>query len=51
MNCIREGDILAITELPPMNRSIKHLLQVVEELGNRGMDIVSLRKYMADGIF
>lgn len=46
LNYIREGDILVITELSRMTRSLKHLLQVVEELGNRGVDIVSLREHI-----
>lgn len=46
MDYIREGDILVITELSRMTRSLKHLLQVVEELGDRGVDIVSLREHI-----
>lgn len=44
MNHLREGDVLAITELSRMTRSLKHLLQVVEDLDNKGVDIVSIRQ-------
>jgi DNA invertase Pin-like site-specific DNA recombinase len=46
MDYIREGDILVITELSRMTRSLKHLLQVVEDLNNKGIGIVSLREHI-----
>jgi len=46
MDYIREGDILVITELSRMTRSLKHLLQVVEDLNNKGIGIISLREHI-----
>ena len=46
MDYIREGDILVITELSRMTRSLKHLLQVVEDLNNKGVGIISLREHI-----
>jgi DNA invertase Pin-like site-specific DNA recombinase len=46
MDYIREGDILVIAELSRMTRSLKHLLQVVEDLNNKGIGIVSLREHI-----
>ncbi len=47
MDYLREGDILVIIELPRMTRSLKHLLQVVEDLDNKGVGIISLREHTA----
>jgi len=44
MDYVREGDILVIAELSRMTRSLKHLLQVVEALEDKGVDIISLRE-------
>ncbi len=44
MGYVREGDILVIAELSRMTRSLKHLLQVVEVLEDKGVDIISLRE-------
>ncbi len=41
---LREGDALVVTELSRMTRSLKHLLQVVDALENKGVDIISLRE-------
>ena len=41
---VRPGDVLVITELSRMSRSLLHLLQVVNELEERGVGIVSLRE-------
>jgi len=41
---LREGDALVVTELSRMTRSLKHLLQVVEALEDKGVDIISLRE-------
>lgn len=44
MGHLREGDALVVTELSRMTRSLKHLLQVVDALENKGVDIISLRE-------
>lgn len=44
MDYIREGDALVVTELSRMTRSLKHLLQVVGALEDKGVDIISLRE-------
>ena len=44
MDYVRPGDVLVITELSRMTRSLKHLLQVVDGLEARGVGIVSLRE-------
>jgi len=41
---IREGDKLVVTELSRMSRSLMHLLQVVQELERKHIDIISLRE-------
>jgi DNA invertase Pin-like site-specific DNA recombinase len=41
---LREGDFLVITELSRMTRSLKHLLQLVEDLEKRKVGIISLRE-------
>lgn len=44
MAYIRPGDILIITELSRMSRSLAHLLEITEELKNRQIDLKSLRE-------
>ena len=44
MEYIRPGDTLVVTELSRMTRSLLHLLQVVKEIEDRGVAIVSLRE-------
>jgi len=46
MDYLREGDCLVITELSRMTRSLKHLLQVVDDLDNKGVSIISLREHI-----
>jgi len=46
MDYLREGDSLVITELSRMTRSLKHLLQVVEDLDTKGVSIISLRDHI-----
>jgi DNA invertase Pin-like site-specific DNA recombinase len=46
MDYLREGDSLVITELSRMTRSLKHLLQVVDNLDNKGVNIISLREHI-----
>jgi len=41
---VRAGDTLVVTELSRMSRSLRHLLQIVEELETRGVTIISLRE-------
>jgi len=44
MEYIRPGDILVVTELSRMTRSLMHLLKVVKELEEQNISIVSLRE-------
>ena len=44
MSYIRSGDVLVITELSRMSRSLPHLLEVIEDLKIRQVDIKSLRE-------
>lgn len=44
MNYIRNGDMLVISELSRMSRSLSHLLEIVEDLKNRQVDLKSLRE-------
>ncbi len=44
MSYIRSGDVLVITELSRMSRSLAHLLEIVEELKNGNVDLKSLRE-------
>jgi len=46
MDYLREGDSLVITELSRMTRSLKHLLQVVDDLEHKGVSIISLREHI-----
>ncbi len=41
---IRPGDVLVITELSRMSRSLMHLLQIVQELEERKVELKSLRE-------
>lgn len=40
----RDGDTLAVTRLDRLGRSLKELLEVVEELRNRGIGLISLEE-------
>lgn len=44
MGYIRKGDILVITELSRMSRSLSHLLEIVDELKRKCVDLKSLRE-------
>ena len=44
MSYIRTGDVLVITELSRMSRSLAHLLEIVADLKNRNVDLKSLRE-------
>lgn len=44
MNYIRNGDMLVISELSRMSRSLSHLLEIVDDLKKRQVDLKSLRE-------
>lgn len=44
MNYIRKGDMLVISELSRMSRSLSHLLEIVDDLKKRQVDLKSLRE-------
>lgn len=44
MDYLRKDDSLVVTELSRMTRSLKHLLQLVEDLEKLGVGIISLRE-------
>ncbi len=44
MNYMRNGDILVISELSRMSRSLSHLLEIVEDLKKRQVELKSLRE-------
>ena len=44
MAYIRNGDVLVITELSRMSRSLSHLLEILEDLKIRQIDLKSLRE-------
>jgi DNA invertase Pin-like site-specific DNA recombinase len=44
MEYVRPGDTLVVTELSRMSRSLSHLLQVVDQLAERQVGIMSLRE-------
>ncbi|SKA75098.1 Site-specific DNA recombinase [Clostridium sp. USBA 49] len=44
----REGDTIIITDLTRISRSTKDLISLVEELGNRGINIKSLKESWLD---
>jgi DNA invertase Pin-like site-specific DNA recombinase len=44
MEYVRQGDTLVIAELSRMSRSLSHLLKVVQELEEKGVQIQSLRE-------
>ena len=46
MEYIRYGDTLVIVELSRMSRSLMHLLEVVKELEEMGVSIISLREHI-----
>ncbi len=41
---VRPGDTLVITELSRMSRSLRHLLQIVDELAAKDVTLISLRE-------
>lgn len=44
MDFLRPGDVLVVTELSRMTRSLIHLLQLVQEFEINGINLVSLRE-------
>lgn len=44
MDYIRNGDMLVISELSRMSRSLSHLLEIVDDLKKRQIDLKSLRE-------
>lgn len=44
MGYIRSGDMLVVTELSRMSRSLSHLLEIVDDLKKRHVDLKSLRE-------
>jgi DNA invertase Pin-like site-specific DNA recombinase len=46
MAYVRLGDIVVITELSRMSRSLAHLLEVVRTFEVQGIELVSLREHM-----
>ena len=44
MTYIRSGDVLVITELSRMSRSLSHLLEIIEDLKVRQVELKSLRE-------
>lgn len=44
MTYIRKGDMLVIAELSRMSRSLSHLLEIVDDLKQRQVDLKSLRE-------
>jgi DNA invertase Pin-like site-specific DNA recombinase len=46
MAYVRPGDIVVITELSRMSRSLAHLLEVVRTFEAQGIELVSLREHM-----
>src|SRR6266545_3690686 len=41
---VRSGDTVVVTELSRMSRSLMHLLEVVQEFEQRGIELMSLRE-------
>lgn len=46
MTHVRSGDTVVVTELSRMSRSLMHLLEVVKEFEQRGIELMSLRENM-----
>ena len=48
MDALREGDVVIITELSRLSRSVKDLFEIVDKIHNVGADIKSLRESWID---
>lgn len=46
LDFLRPGDVLVVTELSRMSRSLMHLLQIAEELAKKDIGLVSLREHI-----
>jgi DNA invertase Pin-like site-specific DNA recombinase len=44
MDFIRPGDMIVVTELSRMTRSLMHLLQLLQDFEKKGISLVSLRE-------
>ena len=48
MDALREGDVVIITELSRLSRSVKDLFEIVDRIHNIGADIKSLKESWID---
>lgn len=46
MEYLRPGDTLVVAELSRMSRSLMHMLKVVKDIGDRSINLVSLREHI-----
>lgn len=46
LDFLRPGDVLVVTELSRMSRSLMHLLQLAKEFSDKGIGLVSLREHI-----
>ena len=44
LDTLREGDVVIITELSRLSRSVKDLFEIVEKIHNVGADIKSMKE-------
>ena len=48
LDALREGDVVVVTELSRLSRSVKDLFDIVEKIHNAGADIKSLKESWID---
>lgn len=46
LNFLRPGDVLVLTELSRMSRSLVHLLQLSQQFSEQGIGLISLREHI-----
>lgn len=46
LDFLRPGDILVVTELSRMSRSLMHLLQLAQQFSEKGIGLISLREHI-----
>lgn len=46
LDFLRPGDVLVVTELSRMSRSLKHLLQLSQDFMSKGVEFASLREHI-----
>lgn len=46
LDFLRPGDVLVVTELSRMSRSLSHLLQIAQDFMNKGIGFASLREHI-----